>query len=90
MDERARFRVTCCVDVQVAPASRDAAAREQGVPCIIAGNSTQNLERYIRASGGVAAPFPTWPRYPQDAGTEPVDSSPVLSLHRASTTREST
>lgn len=47
------------IDADACPVTREAlaAARAQGLPCIIAGNSTQNLERYIRASD---------PREPQD------------------------
>jgi uncharacterized protein YaiI (UPF0178 family) len=47
------------IDADACPVTREAlaAARVQGVPCIIAGNSTQNLERYIHASD---------PREPQD------------------------
>jgi uncharacterized protein YaiI (UPF0178 family) len=47
------------IDADACPVTREAlaAARVQGVPCIIAGNCTQNLERYIHASD---------PREPQD------------------------
>ena len=47
------------IDADACPVIREAlaAARAQDVPCIIAGNSTQNLERHLRASD---------PREPQD------------------------
>jgi uncharacterized protein YaiI (UPF0178 family) len=47
------------IDADACPVTREAltVARAQGVPCIIAGNSTQNLERCIRA---------TDPREPRD------------------------
>ena len=47
------------IDADACPVIREAlaAARAQGVPCVIAGNSTQNLERHLRASD---------PREPKD------------------------
>ncbi|MCC6099327.1 MAG: DUF188 domain-containing protein [Olsenella sp.] len=47
------------IDADACPVTREAlaAARAHRIPCIIAGNSTQNLERYIRASD---------PREPKD------------------------
>ena len=50
---------TLYIDADACPVIREAlaAARAQGVPCVIAGNSTQNLERHLRASD---------PREPKD------------------------
>ena len=47
------------IDADACPVTREAlaVARGEGVPCVIAGNSTQNLERSIRA---------TDPREPRD------------------------
>ncbi len=40
------------IDADACPVTREAlvVARAEGIPCVIAGNSTQNLERSVRAT----------------------------------------
>lgn len=43
---------TLFIDADACPVTREAlaAARKAGIPCVIAGNSTQNLQRHLRKS----------------------------------------
>ena len=81
---RGEDMTTLFIDADACPVTKEAlaVARSEGVPCVIAGNSTQNLERSIRSTDARTPRDGFWVRTLQvGVGSDSADFAIVEELH---------